>query len=1510
TQLGAGGTTTLRISPTGAVTGSWSSSIDCPEVGGCEVLTGLKLVSATFLWDTKGLSLTTQLQMATQGDWVPFTAAGSYASADDYNLKVNVTDTTKLTDRVYIAGFKGELSATPELDGSGNPVPGGNSTLAFAVTGTASGLPLTSALQPSLIKGTITNECSQANIDAGRCDPAAIHLSIDMSATTRIPGLASMPLSISFFINMETGEITVGGSAFPVDSGFAPPGLHINQAGFTLTNAAASGDCAPPESEEPDPSGSYILSLFADGTVLGQPMHFSGAVSSAGFCLTAKRTGTVSLGGVEVTDPTFIYSTYDTTLGGFPVGALSLSLVANYTVPQSLGDKLGMTFSGSAPVLIATSEDLSDFRFALPIELDSPVYIVGKSSGTNVSLSRMALDVTAGAGVASFTLDVNATFHIPSGPDTKNSPASDTPLVGSIDVSFSEDASNLAFSLNVDTSQGPLENAFGIDGLTILTLAVAGDTVGDPSTGRGPSMSFLGEVNLPDRWVSRLVLVNRPLVRLGFSLDLTNPENNCIDFAIGTPGSQETAFDLGGFGVVTAKYAQYVMAPRGCSLPLGSGETQDIPAGSAVAFDGALMGVPISAYVSIGFNEVGMVERGELTAMIPAIDFGAVKIAGYDENSPVRIHVAFDNGVNYRIAMDIDGSITVGDPSIGTDARIHVRGGFEETGSADGISFSDIEKNFRLRVDGYGDVTLLGIHMSNFYLLADVSGKTGPAGMRIESANVRAEFTMDVLAVTLHGGVALVYDNGVLLNFWLSISVRIGFSLAYLEGTVIVSYCRGAPKSGNPDDDFQDIDGCLPGEHDASGQCRPNAGTYTYAFLTGTLHFIFFTVSTTITIGGDWGPASDCTNQVAIRPGLPGKPKVVAGNGSAVVTVQPSVSGGTPDTYLATARNTSGSIAGSCSVAAGADPLECTVPGLTNGEAYSMTVAGGNVAGYSTDSEESSPFTPVAPPAPGVPGQPQAVAGDGTATVTVVPPLDASGKPSVDSQGLKPVSYDVKAYTTNDIALPANTCTVSNPNTSLDCTVSGLTNDSLVVFKATANWKIGLPSAESAASNPIKPRAFPSVPNPPRVEPGDSEATIFINAGGGGASPSSFQVIAYTQDPADNSWTIPAGSCFVQDPGSPQCVMHNLTNGTEYRASATASRNTDTSDPSGLSGTFVPAVPQGVPGKPIARAGDGQGTVTVTPPASGSADSYNATAYRQNPGDASSWNVASGTCSVGAGSNPLSCSTGLSNGTSYRFRVTSVSGGNESAPSVLSEVFTPQPVPGTPGLPAVVAGNRTLTVTMERATSGGAPDYYAATAYDGTGQAIGSCTIVDPNANPLVCVIRNLPNDVPYTVVVTAVNGAGSTPSPSTDPITPSTTPDTPGIPRAVVGDRSVTVTVTPAATGGRPLEYQVKGYDAQGAPVTDGTCTVAYGTAPLACAVPNLTNGEGYTFKTVARNSVGDSLESVPTPLVKPGTPAVPGRPSATLRTDSSPVPGKPWAQVSFAAAPGGGSPASYTVQ
>jgi hypothetical protein len=139
----------------------------------------------------------------------------------------------------------------------------------------------------------------------------------------------------------------------------------------------------------------------------------------------------------------------------------------------------------------------------------------------------------------------------------------------------------------------------------------------------------------------------------------------------------------------------------------------------------------------------------------------------------------------------------------------------------------------------------------------------------------------------------------------------------------------------------------------------------------------------------------------------------------------------------------------------GGQTLFGTVTGLTDGNAYTFTVAATNGVGTGDASGPSTAVTPQGPPGP--PAGVGAVAGDAEAVVSWSPPLSDDGSP-------------VTQY-----------LAVSDP--------AGLTNETAYTFTVTATNLLGT-GEPSAPSESATPRGRPGPPLAVVALPGDGQARV------------------------------------------------------------------------------------------------------------------------------------------------------------------------------------------------------------------------------------------------------------------------------------------------------------------------------------------------------------------------------------------------------------------------------------
>ena len=372
-------------------------------------------------------------------------------------------------------------------------------------------------------------------------------------------------------------------------------------------------------------------------------------------------------------------------------------------------------------------------------------------------------------------------------------------------------------------------------------------------------------------------------------------------------------------------------------------------------------------------------------------------------------------------------------------------------------------------------------------------------------------------------------------------------------------------------------------------------------------------------------------------PGTPGAPTIgiaIAGQGQATVAWTPPVDTGGPaiDFYTVTS-----SPEGHTATTANGTTLSATVTGLTNGTSYTFTVHATNSVGSGAESAASVAVTPAT--VPGIPTIGAVTPGNGTATISWSAPASDGGSAVV--------SYTVTSTSGGHTATTAN-------GTTLSATVTGLTNGTSYTFTVHATNSVGS-GAESAASVAVTPRTVPGIPTIGAVTPGNGTATISWSAP---ASDGGSAVVSYTVTSTSGGHTATTANGTTLS-----ATVTGLTNGTSYTFTVHATNSVGSGAESAASVAVTPRTVPGAPTGVSASAGDASAAVTWVAPASngGSAiTSYTVTAY--------SGATAVKTITTTATSTTV---TGLTNGTSYTFRVAVTNAAGTGTASASSNAITP-----------------------------------------------------------------------------------------------------------------------------------------------------------------------------------------------------------------------------------------------
>jgi large repetitive protein len=589
-------------------------------------------------------------------------------------------------------------------------------------------------------------------------------------------------------------------------------------------------------------------------------------------------------------------------------------------------------------------------------------------------------------------------------------------------------------------------------------------------------------------------------------------------------------------------------------------------------------------------------------------------------------------------------------------------------------------------------------------------------------------------------------------------------------------------------------------------------------------------------------------------------------------------------------------------------PLGVQVTGLTNGTSYVFRVAAENAAGTGA---YTAPSTAIVPKArPGKPVVASATPAD--RSVALQWPAPAANGAAITNYLIR-FSTDSGANWTN---APDGVSALSTE------TVSGLANGTSYIFQVRAVNVVG-EGEWSDSTTATVPRKQASAPQALAGTAGNEQVTLTWAAptSDGGTAVTGY-IVEYATT-VNGPWQTPTPELTLNG-SSTTAVVQGLKNGTGYffqMAAITASGNLV-----GLSTkTTTAIVPVTIPGSPSNVSGTSKNAsvlLTWSPPSSNGGTAITDYAIQfalssscslSDPTDCS-W----GTFADGTSQSTSATVTGLTNGSSYTFRVAAVNkvGASTYAQSLLD--VTPMTIPGIPGALSGVAADQSATLNWSApADNGGdALTNYVLTMSSNGGQAFTQVSRDPSTATSFL--VNGLVNGTSYIFRVYAVNSVGQGTLFSTSPvIIPVTTPAQTSQPQCVPGDGVAKLTWSaPANTGvGASMvrgdggsvitNYQIQ-HSSNYNP-SDGTglwTTVSkVANALTTWQVGGLSNGTGYVFRIFAINAVGTGDVSVVSSPCTPRT--TPGTPSAITGTVGSGAVALSWtAPVSD-----GGSPVLYYV-
>jgi fibronectin type 3 domain-containing protein len=598
---------------------------------------------------------------------------------------------------------------------------------------------------------------------------------------------------------------------------------------------------------------------------------------------------------------------------------------------------------------------------------------------------------------------------------------------------------------------------------------------------------------------------------------------------------------------------------------------------------------------------------------------------------------------------------------------------------------------------------------------------------------------------------------------------------------------------------------------------------------------LFMRVAAVTAIGqGAWATTSG-TPSIGAVPGISTNVVATPGAGQVALTwTAPVAKGGSPITGYLVEKSLDGNTWMVVTSNSGSSLTSYNVTGLANGTTTYLRVSAINGAGNGlpTGAVTVTPLTTASAPL-------SLVATPGNTQVALVwaAPLDNGGSA-------------ITGYTIQVSSNSGATWSTMANVVGTTYTATALTNGTSYAFRVLAVNGGGAGSA--SAPDVAVPFAAASGVRNLVVTAADGQLTASWQApsSNGGSAISSYRV-AYSTD---------GGATFSADVvvTGTTAVITGLTNGTAVVVRVIPVN----AGGNGAVVTSAPATPRTVAGAStsvVATAGNGQVSLTWVAPTDNGGSAITGYHVERAVGSAGPWTRIATTATTSY------VTTGLTNGTTYAFRIltTNSAGAGAATEPVL---VTPATTPGAPTTVATVAGDGFVTLTWAAPSSNGGAivtSYLIEQSTDGTTWTTAATT----SARDFT--VTGLANGTAYRFRVSAVNAAGiGASAQASATVTPSAKAASPAGVVATPTNGAIALTWSaPTDTGGSALT----GYVVEQS--TDGgvTWTTAATTATPSTTLTGLTNGTTYSYRVRANNSVGSGAASTvatTTPFTTPGSP------------------------------------------
>ena len=551
------------------------------------------------------------------------------------------------------------------------------------------------------------------------------------------------------------------------------------------------------------------------------------------------------------------------------------------------------------------------------------------------------------------------------------------------------------------------------------------------------------------------------------------------------------------------------------------------------------------------------------------------------------------------------------------------------------------------------------------------------------------------------------------------------------------------------------------------------------------------------------------------------------GNQQVTINFTPGYNGGTAITNYQYATSTDGTTYSSYTAFSPATGVvsAVTVTGLTNGTAYYFKLKAVNAIGTGSASAGVGPGTPLTTPsAPTITSISPSNQG---ATVYFTAPADTGGSAITSYY----YSLNGGSYTN----------TLNVPIDALYGTITGLTNGvSYAVTLKAANVQ-----GKGAASNSVNvtPNVTPDPPTNLTATRGNTTALLSYTAPSGTIT--NYQ---YSLDNGSNWTSIGVVTSYT---------VTGLTNGTTYtfivRAQNVIGYGSATS-PVTVTPATTPSAPTSLT---TARGGSGILVITFTAGSTGGNAITNYQYASSTDGYTTYTNVTSFTTTTAT-------IAGLTNGTSYTFKLRAVNTVGNGAVSAATGPTIPAAVPSAPTNLVAVSANQSLIINFTPGNNEGSPilNYNYAISVDGGGSYSTYFTFSPPTGPVSSIVLSGLDNGFLYYVKIKATNllGDGGESQPVSG--TPRQTPNPPTITDFTINGQTVTFSFIPGYDGGAPITNYTFSLDG----ITFTPFAPPQTTSPL--ILTSLPQGVSYNFQFQAVSIAGAGTPSTNLSVFVPVTP------------------------------------------